>query len=116
MSRLYCCMGKGVIIKDICAKLVDSDNYYTSLCVHVHTVDCFHAMCHSINHATTCLYMQMPHIYIFVYILADDTSRQTTAFAILVASMKCSADKDPLCYIYQQYDVSTYILIHSYIM
>lgn len=42
-------------------------------------------------------------------IFADDISRQTTALAILVASMKCSSDKDPLCYIYQQYDVSTCI-------
>ena len=42
----------------------------------------------------------------------DDTSRQITALMVLVTSMKCATEKDidPLCYIYQQYDVRKYLI------
>ena len=47
-------------------------------------------------------------ISIEIYCPTDDTSRQITALAILVASMKCTVpdkDCDALCYFYQEYEV-----------
>ena len=46
-------------------------------------------------------------------------SRQTTALAILVASMKCTGpnkDCDALCYLYQEYEVQVISLscVHTY--
>ena len=54
------------------------------------------------------------------YCTADDTSRQTTALAILVASMKCAGsnkDCDALCYIYQEYEVKLISLscVHTHL-
>ena len=44
-----------------------------------------------------------------MYNFTDDTSKQISALAIMVACMKCSLsnkDCDPLCYLYQEYEVS----------
>ena len=63
--------------------------------------------------------IQQSHHYImYMYIFTDDTSRQTTALASLVASMKCvatSKDCDPLCYLYQEYQVSSVYAVGMYL-
>ena len=44
----------------------------------------------------------------------DDTSRQVTAVKLLVAGMKCTDKKDdPICYLYQEYEV--YICLHDFL-
>ena len=56
----------------------------------------------------TCNELSCSMLRLLVTFLTDDTSQQITALAVLVASMKCVAEKekDPLCYLHQQYDVS----------
>ena len=51
----------------------------------------------------TCNELSCSMLRFLVTFLTDDTSRQITALAVLVASMTCIAEKDtdPLCYLYQ---------------
>ena len=52
----------------------------------------------------------------YLYVATDDTSQQITALAQLVASMKCTAERDTdrLCYLYQQYDVCSSNVLFVY--
>ena len=52
----------------------------------------------------TSLYSKM-----HIILSTDDTSKQTTALAVLATSMKCTGpnkDCDALCYLYQEYEVN----------